>query len=64
VIAPKLKQAAILMSELKNFQYKINKETAHVSYEAWRERDHDDLVLALALSAWAGERARRQIWVR
>ncbi len=25
-------------------------------YEAWRESDHDDLVLAAAMAAWYGER--------
>jgi len=28
----------------------------HVSYGAWREGTHDDLVLATALACWAGER--------
>ncbi len=35
---------------------KINISTAHDSYEAWREGDHDDLVLAVAMACWAGER--------
>jgi hypothetical protein len=35
---------------------KINISTAHDSYEAWREGDHDDLVLSVALACWAGER--------
>jgi hypothetical protein len=30
--------------------------TGHESPEAWRERDHDDLVLAVALAVWCGER--------
>lgn len=62
-IAPGLRYAEALVQELKGFRYKINAETAHVSYESWRERDHDDLVLALALAAWAGERARKELWV-
>ena len=62
-IAPKLVHATTLVHELKNFSYKISQQTAHVSYSAWRERDHDDLVLALALACWAGERARQELWV-
>jgi hypothetical protein len=35
---------------------KINISTAHDSYEAWWEGDHDELVLSVALPCWAGER--------
>jgi len=38
----------------------LNISTAHDSYEAWREGDHDDLVLSVALSCWAGERFLRK----
>jgi hypothetical protein len=41
-----------LKKELLNFRRKINLRTAHDSYEAWREGDHDDLVLAAALACW------------
>ena len=63
-VAPRLKEAATLVHELKNFSYKINAATAHVSLESWREKDHDDLVLALALAAWAGERGKQELWIR
>ena len=49
-----------LVKELLNFRVKINISTAHDSYEAWREGDHDDLVLSVALSCWAGERFLRK----
>ncbi len=45
-----------LVKELLSFRVKINIATAHDSYEAWREGDHDDLVLSVALACWAGER--------
>jgi Terminase RNaseH-like domain len=45
-----------LVKELENFKVKVNTRTAHDSYEAWRESDHDDLVLALALACWWAER--------
>ena len=39
-----------LREELLNFRRKQNARTAHISYEHWRESDHDDLVLAAALA--------------
>ena len=50
-----------LVKELLNFRVKINISTAHDSYEAWREGDHDDLVLSAALSCWAGARFLRKV---
>ena len=47
-----------LVKELQNFKVKVNLQTAHDSYEAWRESDHDDLVLALALACWWAEHPR------
>jgi hypothetical protein len=31
---------------------------SHETLEAWRERDHDDLVLAVAIAVWLAECAR------
>jgi hypothetical protein len=46
---------------LLSFLVKIDPVTAHDSYSAWRERDHDDLVLATALCTWWWEhRGARQ----
>ena len=59
-ISRKLPLASVLQSELLNFKVKIDPVTAHDSYSAWRERDHDDLVLSVALAAWLGERPRYQ----
>ena len=52
---PKLNE---LKEELRNFHVKINPETAHEGYSAWRERDHDDMVLSVALAAWWGNYLR------
>jgi hypothetical protein len=41
-----------LREELLNFRRKQNARTSHISYEHWRESDHDDLVLAAALACW------------
>jgi len=53
-IAEALQLAPVLRRELLNFKVKINIATGHDSYEAWREGDHDDLVLAVALACWCG----------
>ena len=45
----------LLKKELAAFRVKINLATGHDSYEAWRESDHDDLVLSVALPLWYAE---------
>jgi hypothetical protein len=59
-IAEGLKLRETLERELQNFKVKINIATGHDSYEAWREGDHDDLVLAVAMACWCGERYLRK----
>ena len=51
----------MLKEELLNFKMKINVATGHDSYEAWREGEHDDLVLAAALAVWAADRKRGRV---
>ena len=58
-VAGSLKEGETLLRELQNFRAKINISTGHDSYEAWRESDHDDLVLAVALAAWYAARGAR-----
>jgi hypothetical protein len=53
----KLELAAVLQKELETFTCKINIATSNPSWEAWREKDNDDLVLAVAQGAWYGENA-------
>ena len=58
-IAEALPEAAILKQELTNFKAKIGL-SGHDSYGAaddWRQSNHDDLVLAVAIAAWAGQHA-------
>ena len=55
-IARSLEHAETLRAELLNFRVKINVVTAHDSYGAWREGDHDDLVLAAAPAAWRAQK--------
>ena len=46
----------VLTEELQKFRAKIDVDTGNASFEHWRERDHDDLVLALACACWHAER--------
>jgi hypothetical protein len=62
-IAPALREAKTLTRELQTFRVKVSLATANESFEAWRERDHDDLVLAVAMAVWLAERPLRQMWV-
>lgn len=54
--SPKLKEAAELRKELATFKVKINLNATE-SFEAWRDSDKDDLVLACCMAVWVGERA-------
>jgi hypothetical protein len=49
-----LKETAVLVRELENYRTKIT-AAANETFSA-REGEHDDLVLALALACWWGER--------
>ena len=60
-VASKLKLGPVLSQEMLNFKVKIDPMTAHDSYSAWREEDHDDLVLSVALAAWWGENGPKEI---
>ena len=55
MVAEELPEAPLLVKELLDFQVKITM-AAHDIYGAWREGQHDDLVLATALAVWFGER--------
>lgn len=50
----KLPLAPLLKKELQNFRMKYSK-AGNAQFEAWRESDHDDMVLALAIAIWVAE---------
>ncbi len=53
-IAPDMPLTSVLLAELQNFKATIS-AAGHDSYGAgqdWREGNHDDIVLAVALAAW------------
>ena len=49
--AKDLMHGKTLIDELLNFKMKVS-NAGHDSYEAWREGEHDDLVLALLMACW------------
>jgi hypothetical protein len=55
-----LAEADALKRELLSFKVKVNINSGRESFEAWRERDHDDLVLAVAIASWAAARPDRR----
>lgn len=59
LVAPNLALATTLLSELHDYRLKAPL-LGNDALLAWREGPHDDLVLAVALAVWDGERTRRQ----
>jgi len=51
-VAAGLRFGPTLAQELQAFKVKIDSRTAHDSYGAWREGEHDDLILAVAIALW------------
>jgi hypothetical protein len=54
-IAERLSLASALGRELETFRVKVTADR-NETFAALREKDHDDLVIALALAVWYGER--------
>jgi len=50
-----LPEAETLFREGQNFQWRVSK-AGNDLYGAWREGQHDDLLLAVAIAIWFGER--------
>jgi hypothetical protein len=58
-VAAALEHAATLVQELRTFRIKITTE-GNETFEAWRDRDHDDLLMALAVAVWHAEKTPPQ----
>lgn len=56
----KLPESDVIRREFQNFKLKIT-ASRNATYEAWRTGDHDDLVLAVALAVYFGERYREPV---
>jgi hypothetical protein len=53
-IASRTEESELLVKELLAFRLKQT-ASGNETFEAWREGDHDDLVLALAIALWVAE---------
>ena len=51
-----LSEAALLAKELQNFRARVTLAASETLSADWREGQHDDLVLAVALAVWALEK--------
>ncbi len=63
-IAANLPLLSEMVKEMLSFKIKVNTKTGHDSYEAWRESDHDDLVLGTCLGLWFAENVRKRPGLR
>jgi hypothetical protein len=54
-VASGLPDAPVLVRELEAFRAKPPTTVSNANPEAWREGEHDDLVLAVGIAAWCGE---------
>jgi hypothetical protein len=61
-VAEALEHAATLAEELQQFRMKTVPLTDDVV--EWRERPHDDLVLAVAVAAWRAEQPSSLFFIR
>lgn len=50
--AAKLDLVPVFLKEMQEFVLKQNKTTGAESFEAWRDKEHDDVVLAVGLGCW------------
>ncbi len=55
LFAGELELRPLLERELETFRTKVTPDR-NETFASWREKDHDDLVLALALAVWWGEK--------
>jgi Terminase RNaseH-like domain len=59
-IANRIKDRDALVNELKNYKRTTNIATGNVSFEPWRESDHDDLLFAVCLALWGWQQRKGQ----
>jgi hypothetical protein len=59
-IAKSIKDRVALVNELKDYKRTTNIATGNMSFEPWRESDHDDLLFAVCLALWGWQQRRGQ----
>src|ERR671911_329393 len=63
-IAKGIKDRDALVHELKNYSRTTNIATGNMSFEPWRESDHDDLLFAVCLALWGWQTRKGQTTLR
>jgi hypothetical protein len=58
-IAKDIKDRDALVNELRNYRRTTNIATGSLSFEPWRESDHDDLLFATCLALWGWQVQKR-----
>lgn len=56
-------EARTLVEEMLAMRVRIT-PAMHEQYGAWRQGEHDDLVLAVAMAVWGAKKARPDLWGR
>ena len=56
----KVKDRDALVNELRNYKRATNIATGNMSFEPWRESDHDDLLFAVCLALWGWQQRKGQ----
>ena len=54
-VPPDVEHRETLIDELRNFRVKVS-TAGNEQFAAWREKEHDDLVLAAAIAVWSANR--------
>ncbi len=55
-VAQGLPLAPMFDKEISNFEFRVSARSGDDQYGAWREGEYDDLLLAVAIAVWWGER--------
>jgi hypothetical protein len=57
-VAKGIRDREALVAELKNYRRTTNIATGNVSFEPWRESEHDDLLFAVCLALWGWQQQK------
>ena len=63
-VAKGIKDRDALVNELRNYRRTTNIATGNLSFQPWRESDHDDLLFATCLALWGWEQRKGQTTLR
>jgi Terminase RNaseH-like domain len=63
-IARGITDRGALVEELRNYRRTVNISTGNMSFEPWRESEHDDLLFALCLALWGWQQRRGRTTLR